>query len=114
MLVSNLCSGGDGLALYRYQVQCVACMTEQVTEKVEHRDEIYWVCVECEAVHETVMITRPLKDKRYHSSTWLRRQYEQYTIREIAQMCGVSDMTIFNWLKRHGIETRGRGRRPSW
>ena len=99
------------MTLSRLQVQCVSCMLEQVTVYADARESLFWACVECAAEHESTINTRPLKDKRYQSATWLERQYEENTIREIAVMCGVSDMTIFNWLKTHAIETRGRGKR---
>jgi hypothetical protein len=97
--------------LSRLQVKCHTCMREQVTVFTDAREPVYWECVECGSPHVSEIVTRPLNDKRYKSATWLKRQYEECTIREIATMCGVSDMTIFKWLKKHDIETRGRGKR---
>jgi len=38
---------------------------------------------------------------------------EELSMQEIADICGVSAMTIRDWLLRHNIETRGRGQRGS-
>ena len=49
----------------------------------------------------------------YKNADWLRKTYhdECHTMQEIADMFNVTPMTINDWLKKHGIETRGRGRR---
>ena len=52
-------------------------------------------------------------DGSYKNADWLRKTYhdEGHTMQEIADMFNVTPMTINDWLKKHGIETRGRGRR---
>tara|TARA_Y100000746_G_C15446821_1_gene425351 strand:- start:1187 stop:1513 length:327 start_codon:yes stop_codon:yes gene_type:complete len=55
------------------------------------------------------------KDRLYLREDWMRRKYldEGKTMQEIADICGVSAMTIRNWLVEHNIHTRGRGQRGS-
>lgn len=49
----------------------------------------------------------------YRDKDWLEIQYKVNgrSMAQIGEMCGVSAMTIYQWLKRHGIETRKRGRK---
>ena len=51
----------------------------------------------------------------YRNETWLRNAYltKNLTMSSIAAACGVSPMTIQNWLDRYGIPTRPRGRTVS-
>ena len=46
--------------------------------------------------------------KKYHDADWLREKYhaERMTLREIADLCGVTGTTIGEWMDRHGIERR--------
>ena len=46
--------------------------------------------------------------KNYHDADWLREKYhaERMTLREIADLCGVTGTTIGEWMDRHGIERR--------
>ena len=46
--------------------------------------------------------------KKYHNADWLREKYhaERMTLREIADLCGVTGTTIGEWMDRHGIERR--------
>ena len=55
------------------------------------------------------------QDRLYVKDDWMRAKYvdEKMTLQEIADICGVSAMTIREWLMRHNIETRGRGQRGS-
>ena len=48
---------------------------------------------------------------RYRDENWLRTQYKErgLTQGEIAEKCSVSRNTIIQWMKRHGIESRGPG-----
>jgi transposase len=48
------------------------------------------------------------EERRYQEGDWLRKQYIEYeqTAAEIADGCGVAESTIYDWLERHGIETR--------
>lgn len=40
----------------------------------------------------------------YHDEEWLREKYhdDELTQKEIGELCGVSDVTISNWMDRHG------------
>lgn len=51
----------------------------------------------------------------YRDEIWLRNAYltKNLTMSSIAAACGVSPMTIQNWLDRYGIPTRPRGRTVS-
>jgi len=48
------------------------------------------------------------EERRYRDEEWLRVQYveNEQTTGEIADVCGVAESTIYDWLERHGIETR--------
>ncbi len=49
----------------------------------------------------------------YRNAEWLQEHYvdKGLTMQELADMFNVTPMTIYGWLQKHGIETRGRGRR---
>lgn len=51
--------------------------------------------------------------KSYRDFNWLHEHYveKDMTMQEIADMFGVTPMTIQMWLGKHEIETRPRGRR---
>jgi len=51
----------------------------------------------------------------YRDREWLANIYhtENKTLKEIADLCGVSPMTINQWLVKHGIPSRSRGRRSA-
>ncbi len=57
----------------------------------------------------------PTKAIDYRDEKWLRNAYltKNLTMSSIAAACGVSPMTIQNWLDRYGIPTRPRGRTVS-
>ncbi|AXH67276.1 hypothetical protein SEA_WOFFORD_94 [Streptomyces phage Wofford] len=42
----------------------------------------------------------------YESKTWLQEKYRTMTAKQIADLCGKSEMTITRWLARHGIPIR--------
>jgi hypothetical protein len=72
----------------------------------------------CESCNETIFLdiglgSKPRK-KPYRDKVWLKKEYEMRgrTLSEIAQETGVSAMTISQWVNRHNIESRDRGRRP--
>ena len=52
-------------------------------------------------------------NKPYRSKEWLIEAYhsKEMTLAEIADLCGVSAMTINQWLRKHQIPSRPRGRR---
>jgi transposase-like protein len=51
------------------------------------------------------------KTTDYQNKEWLFEQYvtKRRSMQSIATQCGVSSMTINNWLLRFDIKTRGRG-----
>ena len=63
----------------------------------------------------TGSISTPNNATNYRNETWLRNAYltKNLTMSSIAAACGVSPMTIQNWLDRYGIPTRPRGRTVS-
>lgn len=48
--------------------------------------------------------------KLYQSEVWLRRKYvtEKKTAKEIADLCGVSEMTITRYLDKFGLMRNAR------
>jgi DNA-directed RNA polymerase specialized sigma subunit len=48
--------------------------------------------------------------KLYQSEPWLRRKYvnEKKTAKEIAEMCGVTEMTVFRHLEKFGLIRNSR------
>jgi DNA-directed RNA polymerase specialized sigma subunit len=48
--------------------------------------------------------------KLYQNQAWLRRKYvdERKTAKEIADMCGVTEMTIFRHLEKFGLIRNSR------
>lgn len=53
--------------------------------------------------------------KAYKDKDWLTNAYvkESLTLQKIGDMCGVSPMTINQWLRKHDIPSRPRGRRTA-
>ena len=71
---------------------------------------------ECENCGETTAITISVQkppNQDYRDKDWLEIQYtvNGRSMAQIGEMCGVTAMTIYQWLKRHGIGTRRRGRK---
>lgn len=68
------------------------------------KGEPHWVNVE---------LTKANQDKPYRSRDWLADAYhtKEMTLAEIGRLCGVSPMTINQWLVKHNIPSRSRGRR---
>lgn len=48
--------------------------------------------------------------KLYQNQIWLRRKYvdERKTAKEIADMCGVTEMTVFRHLEKFGLIRNSR------
>jgi len=48
--------------------------------------------------------------KKYHDKDWLKGEYidNQRATTDIAEECGVSSVTISDWLDRHGIDARSQ------
>ena len=57
------------------------------------------------------MASTSKRNRLYVKEDWMRKKYldEKKTMQEIGDICGVSSMTIRNWLVNHNIETRDRG-----
>jgi hypothetical protein len=56
-------------------------------------------------------------DADYRNAEWLREKYatEGLSGRKIGEMCGVCADTIYKWLDKHGIDSRGRNeQRKNW
>jgi hypothetical protein len=54
-----------------------------------------------------------LKFKAYNDPQWLREEYvtKRKTAKEISELCGVTEMTIYNALKKFDLlKFRGKGR----
>lgn len=86
---------------------------EQPTVKVgENYAEQIINCIHCGQPHKLCLTLKSLRDD-YRDPHWLREHYvdKGYSMAAIAVMCSVTPMTIQNWLRRHDIETRGRGYR---
>lgn len=51
-----------------------------------------------------------MAEKKYHNEAWIREQYhdKRKTMKEIGDMCGVTNTTISEWMDKHGIEKRGQ------
>jgi len=60
-----------------------------------------------------LVISATLKssDALYRDPHWLKTMYidNAMSMAHISNVCGVTPMTIQNWLAKHGIETRRRG-----
>ena len=71
-------------------------------------------CSRCKSLHLITVSVKTLNDD-FRNGEWLTTAYvtNGYTMAQIARMCGVTPMTIQNWLRRHNIPTRGRGRGKS-
>jgi len=54
-------------------------------------------------------------NKKYRNEEWLREKYvgEELFGTEIAGMCGVDPVTIYNWLRKFNIPVQQRGKRPN-
>jgi hypothetical protein len=79
------------------------------------RVEILATCGQCRYTNEIRVSVHPppADEERYREHDWLNEQYTNKgrTMSDIGEGCGVSAMTIYQWLKKHGIETRRRGQR---
>jgi len=54
---------------------------------------------------------QPKTDKRLGDADWLHKQYVEKGMwcEEIAEECGCAVSTVYEWLCKHSIETRGKG-----
>lgn len=94
--------------------KCAECETE-LTIELENGEGQKSVCLECGEPHFVMAhITHELDSKKtYRNEQWLIEEYvkKDRSMADIAKQCAVSPMTIFKWLKTHGIETRNTGGR---
>ena len=69
-------------------------------------------CKSC-GTTSVLRVSLSTSNEKYRDESWLRLMYteREMSMAAIAEMCGVSPMTIFGWLKRHEIKTRRRGQR---
>ena len=97
--------------------ECVECgeqceiknaMSETIVAGKAHESLVNCSACEWPNVIRTVLVN---SSDKYRDAGWLRQRYEvqQLSMAAIAEMCGVSAMTILTWLKKHGISTRPRG-----
>lgn len=76
----------------------------------KHTDS--FTCPKCRKINILEFSLRLYQqDKRYKDKEWLNQKYnvDKLTQQQIADICGVSPMTIGDWLKNHQIEARPRG-----
>ncbi len=82
--------------------------------KTNEKDSKTMTCGTCnELVRFDYVILPVYRKNMYRNRNWLNQKYtiEQKTMSEIGDMCGKSAMTIRDWLQRHEIPIRSRGRR---
>lgn len=70
------------------------------------------VCNSCGS-ESKIKVALTNSSENYRDEAWLREMYsvKENSMASIAETCGVSPMTIFQWLKRFEITTRRRGQR---
>lgn len=96
--------------------ECVECgeensvLNHQITLIGGEAREILEICNACEWPN-VIRIVLINSNEQYRDADWLRQHYEvkQLSMAAIAEMCGVSAMTILAWLRKHDISTRPRG-----
>ena len=71
------------------------------------------IMVDGEPYWASVSLTKAIEGKPYRDREWLVKMYhtEEKTLQQIGDLCGVSPMTINQWLRKHNIPSRSRGRR---
>ena len=91
--------------------ECGARLSMECENGVDRKS----VCLECGEPHMISIQVSHLVDskKTYRNEAWLQTEYcdKERSMADIAKQCAVSPMTIFKWLKNHGIETRPTGKR---
>ena len=81
--------------------------------KTHEQGSLNILCEVCEEIFILDFTIRRIPNESlYKDELWLNNAYgvEGRTIADIARDCGVTPMTIWGWLNKHGIETRSRGR----
>lgn len=53
----------------------------------------------------------PKSEKPWHEKKWLRNRYwkDDMSIRQIAEVYDLSNVTIYEWMEKHNIERRSQG-----
>lgn len=73
-----------------------------------------YACQNCrKSIIVEVAIKAPPGASLHKNREWLEQKYssEGKTMQELADICGVTPMTIRDWLNRHEIPVRSRGAR---
>ena len=73
-----------------------------------------YTCQKCKRSIILEMTLKPAPGSNLHKNKdWLRERYvvQEKTLQEVADMCGVTAMTIRDWLQRHDLPVRSRGAR---
>lgn len=80
--------------------------------QVKQNDKVL-IVVDGEPYWVSVSLSKAAQGKPYRDREWLADAYhtKNMTLQEIADLCGVSAMAINQWLQKHGIPSRSRGRR---
>lgn len=103
-------------------IKCLKCRKafriERVHDTADGIKQFFMCACVCEDVYAVTMSVVPvnLQDKAYRLKDILEELYTNrgMTMIEIGMQYGVSAMTINNWLRKHEIPTRRRGRPPIW
>lgn len=101
--------------MYLIQANCPSCDHEftirlDSIEAGTHNKT--YTCISCaERVRFQYNLSMTTGKRLYVNSSWMRNQYldQGKTMQEIAEICGVTAMTIRDWLIKHNIPTRSRG-----
>ena len=103
-------------------IKCGECKMQFRIPKIHEPSvgvkQVFTCCCPCEEVYAVSVSVVPinLKDRSYRDKENLNELYTNQgkTMIEIGMQYGVSAMTINNWLRKHDIPTRRRGRPPLW
>ena len=94
---------------------CVACgngMRANIDSINQGKNIDSYTCAQCRKVNLLEFsLTLKTINKSYKDRKWLFQKYDQerLTQQQVADICGVSPMTIGDWLKKHEIDIRPRG-----
>lgn len=96
-------------------LECGETSNHALGGELIHKGRKIEICANCDQCGITNMIhvaVHPPRNDNYRDRGWLNAEYtvQKRTMSEIADACGVSAMTIYQWLKKHEIPTRRRGR----
>ena len=94
---------------------CVSCKKEFSIriDKIKHgKNNKTYQCINCYQVNIfEYQLTLEKGNKLYKNKDWLKNKYhdENLNMSEIGNICGVSAMTIRDWLNKHDLSVRPRG-----